>query len=134
MKVTITFFMITDCFWRKHRRNSHLSKIAWKPFKFNLIFTQIKLYRWSLFLWFASPLPSILSTTNFSVYSQEDLAVIAALNYLGVLKNENVVHRSLGRSVLYTLLQLTVIFSKREILETSFPTKLTERTTESLND
>ena len=44
MEVTITFLMITDCFWRKHRHDSHVSKIAWKPFKFNLyLLTQIKL-------------------------------------------------------------------------------------------
>ena len=41
MEVTMTFLMITDCFWRKRR---HVSKIAWKPFKFNLyLLTQIKL-------------------------------------------------------------------------------------------
>ena len=82
----LTFLMITDCFWRKRRHDNHVSKIAWKPFKFNLIFTQIKLFRWSLSLSFASPTLSILSTTNFSVYSPEDLAVIAALNYSGVWK------------------------------------------------
>ena len=44
MEVTMTFLMITDCFWRKHRHDSHVSKIAWKPFKFNLyLLTQIKL-------------------------------------------------------------------------------------------
>ena len=44
MEVTMTFLMITDCFWRKRRRDSHVSKIAWKPFKFNLyLLTQIKL-------------------------------------------------------------------------------------------
>ena len=35
MEVIITFLMITDCFCRK-RRGSHISKIAWKPVKFNL--------------------------------------------------------------------------------------------------
>ena len=44
MEVTMTFLMITDCFWRKRRHDSHVSKIAWKPFKFNLyLLTQIKL-------------------------------------------------------------------------------------------
>ena len=36
MEVTITFPMITYCFRRKHRRGSHISKIAWKPVRFNL--------------------------------------------------------------------------------------------------
>ena len=36
MEVTITFLMIRYCFRRKHRRGSHISKIAWKPVKFNL--------------------------------------------------------------------------------------------------
>ena len=36
MELTITFLMITDCFCRKHRRGSHISKIAWKPVKFHL--------------------------------------------------------------------------------------------------
>ena len=36
MEVTITFLMITYCFRRKLRRGGHISKIAWKPVKFNL--------------------------------------------------------------------------------------------------
>ena len=36
MEVIITFLMITDCFCRKRRRGSHISKITWKPVKFNL--------------------------------------------------------------------------------------------------
>ena len=40
----MTFLMITGCFWRKHHHDSHVSKIAWKPFKSNLyLLTQIKL-------------------------------------------------------------------------------------------
>ena len=120
----LTLFMITDCFWRKRRHDSRVSKIAWKPFEVNLIFTQIKLFRWSLSLSFASPALSILSTTNFSVYSREDLAVIAALKYSGVWKQIKIkMLFTAGRSVLYTLHQLTVMSEKREILETSFPSK-----------
>ena len=29
--VNNTFRKITDCFWRKHRHDSHVSKIAWEP-------------------------------------------------------------------------------------------------------
>ena len=36
MELTITFLMIIDCFCRKHRRGSHISKIAGKPVKFHL--------------------------------------------------------------------------------------------------
>ena len=44
MEVTMTFLMITGCFLRKRHHDSHVSKIAWKPFKFNLyLLTQIKL-------------------------------------------------------------------------------------------
>ena len=38
MELTITFLMITDCFCRKHRRGSHISKIAWKPVKFRYLY------------------------------------------------------------------------------------------------
>ena len=111
-------------FRRKRRHDSNVSKIVWKPFEVNLIFTQMKLLRWSLFLSFASPTLSILSTTNFSVYSREDLAVIAALKYSGVWKQIKIkMLFTAGRSVLYTLHQLTVMSDKREILETSFPSK-----------
>ena len=70
------------------------------------------------------PTLSILSTTNFSVYSREDLAVIAALKYSGVWKQIKIkMLFTAGRSELYTLHQLTVMSEKREILETSFPSK-----------
>ena len=66
MEVTITFLMITYCFRRKHRRSSHISKIAWKPVKFNLYLYANKLFRWSLSLYFF--LYAIYALKHFSVY------------------------------------------------------------------
>ena len=61
---------ITKCSWRKHRLDSHVSKIAWKPFKFLYLYSQMKMFRWSLSLWFCvtSIFYTIHSLKHFSVY------------------------------------------------------------------
>ena len=112
---------ITGCFWRKHRRDHHVSKIAWKPFKLPLsrLANENVLMKLLSFICITSIIYIIYSLKHFQF--MKDLVVVIALNrwssfskhLVKCLRKMKLLFISLGRSLLCIYLyQLPIIFKK----------------------